>query len=568
MQAAPSIKEVPPSEELRRRVEAEANRRAAVWDRNRLLSRHAMEMAARELLADLGLPAAYGGWTMVALASAFWRDRVAAVPFDRRLLLLPHCLRNADACQAPYDAEGLHCLDCGACELTRLRHEAARLGYRVMIAEGSPAVMQRIVSGQVDAIIGSACLDSLEGMLDKVLLAGVPCMAVPLLCNGCRNTRADLDQLRAMMATPHRQASFSTRTYLHLMRAAARLFDREQLARLLPAGSAPAASEEPTAAEAAPRLACDFLAAGGKHSRPFVTLAAYDALSGGRGSSADGARYAAELPDAVRCVSLAIEVFHKASLIHDDIEDGDAFRYGRPTLHRAHGVPAAVNVGDYLIGLGYRLVAEQRRTLGAEATGDILAEFARAHTMLCEGQGAELAWRTDRLKRITPRDVLRIYALKTAPAFGAALYSGIRMAGPAEAPWPVAQRFARHLGVAYQIINDLDDWQADPGNKRHSGTDLLGARPTVLLALALERLSPDRCKSLLTLLDAAPSDERREGVRELYEEAGAFSAAAELIRKHHARAGEIAAESSCDLFRRLLDFLADAILDRRPLSVS
>ncbi len=60
-----------------------------------------------------------------------------------------------------------------------------------MIAEGSPAVMKIILSGQVDAVLGVACLDALEKTLDKILLAGIPCMAVPLLGNGCRDTSAD-----------------------------------------------------------------------------------------------------------------------------------------------------------------------------------------------------------------------------------------------------------------------------------------------------------------------------------------------------------------------------------------
>ena len=117
-------------------------------------------------------------------------------------------------------------------------------------------------------------------------------------------------------------------------------------------------------------IAYDFLAAGGKHLRPFITLAAYDAMTRRRTARWPTAPAAARpIPDAVQRVALAIEVFHKASLVHDDIEDDDPFRYGRPTLHRNYGMPLAINVGDYLIGLGYRLVAEQREALGPEVGG-------------------------------------------------------------------------------------------------------------------------------------------------------------------------------------------------------
>ena len=64
------------------------------------------------------------------------------------------------------------------------------------------------------------------------------------------------------------------------------------------------------------------------------------------------------MPDGVRKVALAVECFHKASLIHDDIEDDDAERYGQQTVHAEYGVPVALNVGDLLVGEGYRLLAE------------------------------------------------------------------------------------------------------------------------------------------------------------------------------------------------------------------
>ena len=69
--------------------------------------------------------------------------------------------------------------------------------------------------------------------------------------------------------------------------------------------------------------------------------------TGGRGTLADGAAHVAQIPDAVKRMALAIEIFHKASLVHDDIEDDDAVRYGRPTLHQKYGLATAINVGDY-----------------------------------------------------------------------------------------------------------------------------------------------------------------------------------------------------------------------------
>ncbi len=84
--------DVPPSRTLRERIRARAAELAGSLDKTRPLVRHEMETHARRLLAGMGLPEGYAGWTMVALASAFWHDQVAAVPHGRRLLLLPHCL--------------------------------------------------------------------------------------------------------------------------------------------------------------------------------------------------------------------------------------------------------------------------------------------------------------------------------------------------------------------------------------------------------------------------------------------------------------------------------------------
>ena len=98
-------------------------------------------------------------------------------------------------------------------------------------------------------------------------------------------------------------------------------------------------------------------------------------------------------------------------------------------------------------------------------------------------------WRDARDKRLTPLDALKIYALKTSPAFEAAILAAHRLAGPVDAHREAIVRFARHLGVAYQMLNDLDDWQTDDLGAGHRGTDLLGGRPTVLWALALESLS-------------------------------------------------------------------------------
>ncbi len=563
------FKQVPVAREVRERIRSRAISLAEQLDKSRPLAKHELEAHGRQLLSDLALSDAYVGWTMVALSSAFWRDQVTAIPPHRRLLLLPHCMRNADVCQAEYDQFGLRCRNCGGCSLGSLRASAERQGYRVLIAEGSPIVMQILLAGQVDAVLGVACLNSLEKALDKILLVGLPSMAVPLLSALCRDSASDEDWIREMIATPYRPGPAQTRTYMHLLRCASGMFDRGEFDRLVPCvRGGPSLAEsngenlaglDPIAATEA--LARDFLTRGGKHLRPSITLAAYDAITGGHASAPDGVEHAAALPDAVKRVALAMEVFHKASLVHDDIEDDDLYRYGRPTLHRKYGTSAAINVGDYLIGLGYRLVAAQRDALGADSVADMLVRLGEAHTRLCEGQGAELAWRDLRQKRLAPLDAMKIYALKTAPAFEAALYAGLRMAGPAEEYRETAARFARHLGVAFQVLNDLDDWDTHQPNKRALATDLVGGRPTVLWALAMQSLDAAERAELESLAPQCSEDKgalRRAG--ELYDRAEVRQKAEALVAKHDQRAREIAGLVNHTELRRLLHYFADTMI--------
>src|SRR5882724_5056804 len=420
------FKIVPDTRAVRDQVRAEAERLGKTFDRSRPLTKQSLRQLGEGLIKDMGLAEDFLGFAMVCLSNEFWREQVSAIDFKRRLLLLPHCLKHAEGCPADYDEFGLDCRKCGACSVADFKTKAEDLGYKVLVSEGTPIVLKIIVSGHIDAIVGVACLNVLEKALDKVLLAGIPSVAVPLLSSNCRSTSVDDDWVSELIDLKTAPPEARTKTYVHLMRAAHGLCEEPELSRLAPRVRA----KQPGAADTLARhetIAYDWMAQGGKRSRPLITLAAYDALKGAPGTrSVEGL----ELPDAVRRTALAIEAFHKASLVHDDIEDDDTFRYGRETLHRQYGVSTAINVGDYLIGLGYRLVSREKQALSGDVVADILDRMSDAHLKLSEGQGAELLWRDAQDKTLTALDALKIYALKTAPAFDAALYSGLRLAGP------------------------------------------------------------------------------------------------------------------------------------------
>jgi len=553
-------KAVPADRGVRDRIRAEAARLTAGLSRKKPLLRKRLAELGTRVLSVTGLDRQYLGFAMVAVSNEFWRDQFAAVPISRRLLLLPHCLRDTGACRGTYRPTGLDCVECGACELAGLKHEAEALGYRVLIADGTPVVVQIVLSGRADALLGVACLDSLDKAFERLTGLGVPHGAVPLLRDGCVDTEAELDVVRTWMHVNSSAGTVRTRTYLPLLRAAQALFEWDRLADLLaPATAVPDPapdSDDPTLDTVT--LALDWLRSGGKRFRPFITLGSYAALAQGHGALRPDADLSDAFPPAVARLALAIEILHKASLVHDDIEDDDLYRYGRQTLHRLHGVPSAINVGDYLVGLGYRLVWTASEGLGTECVTDIAQQLSRAHLLLCRGQGAELLLKARGARTVSPAQMQKIYALKTAPAFEAALYAGTRAAGQAGRHVdPAAIRpFCRFLGVAYQVANDLKDWGDDAHDKMVAGQDILSDRLTMLLAFATAG-SDD---APVPAADGLAPAERIDLLRQVYEERGVFAKARALVEQYKQRAMEEASRLRPPVLSELLTFIVETIL--------
>ncbi len=560
------IKHMPADASTRRCIRSEAARVAAEMDRRRPPSRSQLEEHGRSLLHRLKLNPAFLGFAMVATNNAFWRDQFAAVPPDRRVILLPHCLRNVEACRGAYDEVGLTCVACGSCILAGLAEESESLGYTVVIAEGTPVVVQILLSGKADAVLGVACLDSLEKAFKPVSDLGIPHVAAPLLKDGCTDTVAEQDAIRDFLYLSSGPRHQRTRSFLPLIRAARGLFDDESLTELLhgctgtPRFSTDSAGAGSTTT--AETIALEWLRAGGKRFRPFITLAGHAALAWGAETLEPDVDLSNRFPPAVKRIALAIEVLHKASLIHDDVEDDDAYRYGRETLHRRYGTATAVNVGDYLIGLGYRLVTSAREELGAECVADILSHITEAHMKLCRGQGAEIALTGPDGCRVQTAEVQRIYALKTAPAFEAALYAGIRTASAEnDGLSELLRRYCRFVGVAYQLLNDLKDWSQDDHNKLVSGQDLLTPRPTMLRALLVETLDEDSARRLREL-DAADlqAEEKIERMRCLYERMDVFLRAEALVQRYRERARGLADDAEPPVLAELMGFIVETVL--------
>ena len=399
----------------------------------------------------------YRDYAGILVNNEVWTEHLATVPFERRLLLLPKCLRVEDKCPAPFDEFGLLCKQCGLCTIQDLQEEAERLGYAVLVAEGSALVMALIQSGKIDAIVGVSCLSVLERAFPYMEAAAIPGVAIPLLQDDCKDTAVDIDWVWNVV---HLTSDDRTRRLdLDALKSeVATWFTSEGIDSVLgpPEGEAD-------------RVARSWLIADGKRWRPFLTVCAYKALQDDP---------SAALPWSLRKAAIAVECFHKASLVHDDIEDADSQRYGRATLHAEHGVPVALNAGDLLLGEGYRLLAE----CGAPppVCAEVMRIAAAGHRELCIGQGAELSWMRSPAP-VTVDQVIEIFRRKTSPAFQVALGIGAALAGATAETQGVLRDYSDALGIAYQIRDDLEDLSAPSAD-----ADGFSA-PTLLLALACDK---------------------------------------------------------------------------------
>ena len=575
----------PASKPLRERLRAMATDLVTSWRAQGMppaaKTAAGLRRAAESLVERAGGTADLIGWTMVTIVSEHWRDRLAAGSAGRRLILLPDCpaAPQHDHASTP----GVPRVCGPSCAIGTIWSAARESGWVVESTDRAVAAIGSLLTGQYDGILGVAKLSHLEKAFAMLPAFSLPIAAVPYdaaaaagvagrPCAAVQSAAAlDVEWVLGLLGVAGGSAPVGD--YLPLLREAAEMFSEPALARLAercgsPAAFGPGGDASPwLPLEATGAMAGDYLARGGKFLRPFIALAAFDAIEADRASAAGKPGASGPLAtaprDAVKAAAVAIEIFHKASLIHDDIEDADTMRYGRPTLHLERGIPAAVNVGDYLLGLGYRIIA----TLpGAdpETQRDLMAILSDAHVRLARGQGAELWWRDAADKRLTPREALEIYGLKTSPAFEAAVAMGIRLAGVQPAQAGAIARYALHVGTGFQVLNDLKDWCGDLENDRRAAGDLLGGRPTVMWALALERLSPEGAARLATLArEAAGAAEPAaigaaiSAARELYEEADVFGRAAAIVEEERRLAAEAAASCGFGRLREVLEFLLD-----------
>ena len=392
-----------------------------------------IEELATELIQQTGTNTEYFPFAMVVCGNEVWRKVVAATPFNRRLLLLPQCLKNNQSCNATFDKLGLICAGCRNCQIDGILTIAEELGYATLVAEGTTVAIGLVEEGSIDAVIGVSCMSVLEKSFAPVSRAAVPVIGIPLLYDGCVDTEVDENWLLKEIRSFEDNYSLRPLSVSLLKEKVQSFFTEENLNKYF--NGKPNKTRE---------MAISSMLQGGQRMRPVLTAMAYSA-------------YAEDYDeDVLSILTLVIESFHKASLIHDDIEDQDDYRYEKETLHKTHGIPLAINTGDYLIGKGYELLAAL--PVKTEVLKQALKLVASAHVSLSVGQGDDLL--NERNHEIIQLDeLLEIFRQKTGSAVKVAVLLGSVIGEADENEQKILADFADCFGIAYQIRDDLNEYK-------------------------------------------------------------------------------------------------------------
>jgi geranylgeranyl diphosphate synthase type I len=221
----------------------------------------------------------------------------------------------------------------------------------------------------------------------------------------------------------------------------------------------------------------------GKKLRPALAILCYQSARASRHPGGD-VPMAPVLP-----LAAALELLHNYSLAHDDIEDGDRYRRGRPALWSLCGMPRAINAGDCLHALAFRSLCRLRGRLDDERWGDVWASVAQTSVRLTLGQDDDLCFEAD--GGVTLSEYLHMIAGKTAALIRCATFCGALVALEASVPGreevlSTYARFGEALGLAFQIRDDiLGIWGVEAETGKSSGSDIRRRKKTLPVVYAL-----------------------------------------------------------------------------------
>ena len=211
------------------------------------------------------------------------------------------------------------------------------------------------------------------------------------------------------------------------------------------------------------QIANYLIEAGGKRLRPLLVLLAARACG-------------YEGHDHIKLATV-VELLHTAMLLHDDVVDGSDLRRGKKTVNAAWGNPASVLVGDFLHSRAFEMMVE----IGNLRVMEILSQ---ATNTIAEGEVQQLANIGN--PDLTEQSYLQVISRKTATLFQAAAHSGAVLAGADEATEVSLRDYGLHLGLAFQLIDDLLDYQGNTQDLgKNIGDDLAEGKVTLPLIVAM-----------------------------------------------------------------------------------
>jgi octaprenyl-diphosphate synthase len=278
---------------------------------------------------------------------------------------------------------------------------------------------------------------------------------------------------------------------------------------------------------------------GGKRLRPLVVVVAAKAC----GASDQNHHEAAAI----------IEFIHTATLLHDDVVDGSKLRRGQETANAVWGNEASVLVGDYVYSRAFEMMVAlgQMRIMGVMAT---------ATNRIAEGEVLQLMNAHD--PDTTEERYFEVVYRKTAQLFEAGARIAAILAGCAAVVETGLARYGKHLGTAFQLIDDVLDYSADEATLgKNLGDDLAEGKPTLPLIYALKHGSPEQRAVIRKSIEAGSLDELPR-ITAAIESTGGLAYTARLAKRETSLAIEALAVLPDSAYKQALRELADFAVDR------